>query len=1249
MLSRSMPAILLSALLALAALSPQEPAPFRSLFDGQSLAGWVGEERFWRVEDGAIVGESTAQNPCERTTWLILAGAEFGDFDLRCQVRIEAGNSGVQFRSRRGAGFDVLGLQADLTGGPEWTGCLYEQGGRGVVARRGEQVELGAGERSVERVAPDGAVLAGWRRGDWNELRIVAMGERVVYELNGLRSSALVDRDPEHFAPRGLIALQLHAGPPMRVAFRDLLIRELAPGERLELAPIPAAPAGLEREPHWIWRADDPTAEQAWLARRFVVDEPFERALLVGTCDDEVQVRLNGAVVAEADDWRSLFEVDVTAELRAGPNTLLAAAGNAGGPAGLLLTLDLERGGARVARLVTDGSWSARADLPQDLVAPDLAGPGWAPALSLGELGVAPWGRPAGRGDGRPPGPLEAGELELPVGYRAELVHAVSRATEGSWVALTFDERGRALCADQYGLLYRVELPPWGSGAPARVERLDVQLSGVHGLCSAFGALYAVRAEDPRTAGLYRARDTDGDDRYDELVLLRRFHGAGEHGPHAVVPGPDGSSLYVIAGNHTRLPEPLDASRVPRVWADDQVLPLIEDPNGHAVGIPAPGGWIARTDPDGERFELVAVGLRNAYDLAFGPTGELFTFDSDMEWDVGLPWYRATRVLHVVSGADFGWRRGSGKWPDHYADSLPPVVEAGLGSPTGVLFAQGEGFAPEHRGALLLADWAYGRVLAVQLEPSGAGYTGRVEPFLAGAPFPVCDLALGPDGALYLVTGGRRTRSGLYRVRWEGAGSSPRPRDAVAPRPGRDPAADGGRALAAAGARVLRRQLEAFHGRTSPLAVDHALAHLDAPERGLRYAARIALEHQPLEDWVERALAEERPRAAADAAIALARHAPRERADELRAFLGRRPLTALDDATLLTALRAWGLVLARLGPPTGGAREQLVGELRSVLGRGVGAAALQGALEAARLLAALGDPELVERAAPLLEQGSLAQRLHLAYTLSVQRRGWSVEAVASLVGLLESAAAAEGGGASYRGYLTAVRERARASIGPELFEQGLALFERSLALLSERSLPEEGRDEGAEVVLGPRPPRARSWELAELLPVLDQVGGGRSFARGRAAYEAARCLECHSLAGRGGASGPDLGGAAGRFSARDLLEEILAPSREVPDRFRDTIAVTLDGVVVVGRLEHQDERVVRLRVFSPREDWVELERGRIETLAESPLSPMPLGLLDTLDEAEILDLLAYVLSGADPAAPAFAPRPAAPDGDPRAR
>src|SRR5690606_17543710 len=154
--------------------------------DGRSLAGWDGDPRYWSVEDGALVGRSTDAVPCERTTYLVWTGGRVRDFELRFAFRIEGGNSGLQFRSRLAGEWDVEGYQADIEDGESWTGCLYEQGGRGVVATRGERVTCAEdGSRTVERFADARELLARFRRGAWNEYRVVAFGERIRNELNG--------------------------------------------------------------------------------------------------------------------------------------------------------------------------------------------------------------------------------------------------------------------------------------------------------------------------------------------------------------------------------------------------------------------------------------------------------------------------------------------------------------------------------------------------------------------------------------------------------------------------------------------------------------------------------------------------------------------------------------------------------------------------------------------------------------------------------------------------------------------------------------------------------------------------------------------------------------------------------------------------------------------------------------------------------------------------------------------------------
>ena len=187
---------------------------------------------------------------------------------------------------------------------------------------------------------------------------------------------------------------------------------------------------------------------------------------------------------------------------------------------------------------------------------------------------------------------------------------------------------------------------------------------------------------------------------------------------------PDKKSLYVTSGNHTDVPQ-MDAYRLPSNWKEDNLFPQIKDPRGHANDRMAPGGWIANIDPEGKRWELMGAGFRNEFDIAFNEAGDMFTYDSDMEWDFGLPWYRPTRICHVPSGAEFGWRTGNSKWLPANPDNLPPMLNIGQGSPTNLFYGQNARFPQKYRQSLFAFDWSFGIIYSVQLKPKGASYEGR--------------------------------------------------------------------------------------------------------------------------------------------------------------------------------------------------------------------------------------------------------------------------------------------------------------------------------------------------------------------------------------------------------------------------------------------------------------------------------------------------------------------------------------------
>ncbi|HEX3997810.1 MAG TPA: HEAT repeat domain-containing protein [Pirellulales bacterium] len=264
----------------------------------------------------------------------------------------------------------------------------------------------------------------------------------------------------------------------------------------------------------------------------------------------------------------------------------------------------------------------------------------------------------------------------------------------------------------------------------------------------------------PHKATVVRAKQVD---------LVLKFTGEmAEHGPHAPVLGPDGL-IYVLMGDHSKPVHADDpASPYHHPYEGDLISPRYEDPNGYGVGVKAPGGRIIRTDASGSFFETFAAGFRNPYGFAFTRTGELITHESDMEWDVGEPWYRPTRLLHVVAGGDYGWRSGWGAWPTYFYDSLPSIGETGRSSPTAVVAYNHMMFPRRFQNTLFVGDWSRGRILNVRLKPSGASYTAESSVFLEGKPLNVTYLAIGPDGALYFCTGGRDTEGGIYRIVWNG-------------------------------------------------------------------------------------------------------------------------------------------------------------------------------------------------------------------------------------------------------------------------------------------------------------------------------------------------------------------------------------------------------------------------------------------------------------------------------------------------
>ena len=202
----------------------------QQLFNGKDLSGWDGDHKFWSVEDGAITGRTTPENPTKKNTFLIWKDGKVGDFELRLQFKIIGGNSGVQYRSEHLGDYVVKGYQADIVDDGPYTGILYEEKGRGILANRGEKVVIPPGEKPkvAESLGKPKELGAAVRKGDWNEYVITARGNQLVHEINGVKMSQATDEDPQKRAMEGILALQIHTGPPMTVQFKDIRLKTLS-------------------------------------------------------------------------------------------------------------------------------------------------------------------------------------------------------------------------------------------------------------------------------------------------------------------------------------------------------------------------------------------------------------------------------------------------------------------------------------------------------------------------------------------------------------------------------------------------------------------------------------------------------------------------------------------------------------------------------------------------------------------------------------------------------------------------------------------------------------------------------------------------------------------------------------------------------------------------------------------------------------------------------------------------------------
>jgi len=1202
----------LMALLFAAVATSQNVAVAVPVFDGSTLNGWSGDPKVWSVDDGALLG-STHDVDLKANTFLIHEGT-FGDFELRLQVRMEGNNNGgVQYRSRvlPKRAFGVAGYQCDVHPKPEYAAMLYGEGAGGIVAQHGQFVRWQDDGRSTigELAAPVPVDL-----GEWHDLRIVAIGDLVWHELDGQLCTALLDQ--RSGAPRdGRIALQVHRGPKMKVWYRNLELREFVgtphpswPGRVPPLlrAYLRKAELAQQREqgavPQWLWDASAQDEEEVFFRRSFKLDAVPDKARLGISVDNHCRIYVNGERAGKDDSWESPTTVDVAEYLKQGENVLAVHAWNDGGPAGMVARLAWSEG-EQLRELVSDASWRCSSDDPDGWDLPGFTDESWAKATVLGPLGGGVvWSGTVGAGalgsnvdEFAPQVAFPANDLSMASGGAVDGAMTLLEIPRGlgSWVSLCADDQGRLYSSDQRGAgLFRIE-PAQQVGDVTTFTRMPAELSGAHGLLWFRDALYCV--VNGGKDGLYRVTDKDGDDLLEHVELLREFDGSGEHGPHSIAVAPDGEHLLVLNGNMTRLTD-IDGNRVPAEWQEDRMTPRINDARGFWGGYSPPGGCLYQIDPDAKRWELICCGFRNPFDFAVLPNGQVVIYDADMEWDLGLPWYRPTRWLAGQSGVDYGWRKGSAKWAADYPDAPPALQDIGPGSPTGMIYVPGE------RGGIFGLDWTFGTLYR------------EGEPWIVGAPWPVADItwtASTPD-CIYAVSGGRGLPSRLVRL----------------------PLVDGEPASlerwgepvpwTATEERTAQQILDAEHPGTDPFVT-----------------MRIALERLPFGHIKDAVLDVDpaRPERAFAGLMALARRGSARDLEPLLGALGWFRFDRLDRDQRIAWLRTHALALMRLGPVDRGIQQLVSDRMLPLFPCGDERVDT----DLCELLAYVDAPGLLDKAVPLLAEmrpsqppawTELASRnqsyggvinkmienmppigqLAIADALRLVKFGWSVEQRRTVIRFLEQARS-RSGGASYDGFVIRIIDGH--------WENCSAEHRRELEFVVGRARAKKQRF-NSKPAKGP----GRDWQEADIAGLVEQGFDDRKKKSGRNLFHAVGCASCHYFEGEGGFGGPDLTSLKNKMRPTDLLESILEPSKVVSDQYSGKVLTKKDGTAYFGVVHKTwDGDMQVYEVVEAKADAVPM-RIPVEQVAKvepSPLSPMPKDLVDRLSPDELRDLVAYLL------------------------
>jgi putative heme-binding domain-containing protein len=563
------------------------------------------------------------------------------------------------------------------------------------------------------------------------------------------------------------------------------------------------------------------------------------------------------------------------------------------------------------------------------------------------------------------------------------------------------------------------------------------------------------------------------------------------------------------------------------------------------------------------------------------------------------------------------------------------VLNIGQGSPTSLLSLRDAKFPAKYKKSLLAFDWTFGIGHIIKLKPSGSTFLADREELFSGIPLPLTDGVIGPDGNLYFLTGGRRLESDLYRITYVGPEETSAKTIVGTPNPLNE----------------LRRKIEQFHQGPNPAAVAMAWPYLKHPDRFIRYAARMALEHQPVSEWKDKALSEKDPIAATQALIGLIRQSKPEFKSGIYTALLAIDNKALTESQTLDVLRAYELAMLRLGMPDASMSSKIIAKFdakypsnRMNMDRAL-----------SRLLIPLEAPKVIERTlkimetkdtasatayrvesatssadlimrnpqygtdiAKMLEKIPPAQQTYMATMLSAAKNNWTPELHERYFKWFKNSFQFSGG-RSYVGFIDRARKLALKNVA----ENKRAYYDK---LGGADLLSANGND--VMNVDSPKGP-GKQWKLEEAVALFDAPLTDRDFKNGKSMYAATTCIRCHAIGSEGGGNvGPDLTNLGTRFSKKDMLEAIINPNKTVSDQYAATQFMLRNGTSVIGRLTNQDKMAYYVSQNPYAPDQVEkILKKNVISLKYSPVSSMLPGLINSLNAEELKDLMAYLMTG----------------------